>query len=193
MREYVLTLLGSFLEGRNPREKFYILTGVGGNGKSKLIELLSMAFGGYCARVPTQLFTEKRGSSSAASPQVLALRGIRLSTAQETEENEKFNIAVVKEWSGGDDLVGRQLYSGEMIQFKPQFKQLFCCNDKPILPPDDGGIWRRVVVIDFIARFVDNPDPDNPYEFVRDYQLSDKFAYWKQAFMYILIQEIWIN
>ena len=38
LRDYVLILLSSFLEGRNHEEKFYFWTGTGGNGKSKLLE-----------------------------------------------------------------------------------------------------------------------------------------------------------
>jgi P4 family phage/plasmid primase-like protien len=188
VKEYMLTMLGSLLEGRNSEEKFYIWTGVGGNGKSKLIELLNMTLGDYCARVPTQLFTQKRGSASQPNPELVRLRGVRAANSQETEESEKFNIAVLKEWCGGDNIICRGLFSNDMIEYKPQFKQIFCCNDKPILPSDDTGIWRRIIVIDFLSRFVDNPDPNNPYEHKRDYQLSDKFHSMKQAFIYILLQ-----
>ena len=36
VREYVLTLLGSFLTGKTSNEKFHIWTGCGGNGKSRV-------------------------------------------------------------------------------------------------------------------------------------------------------------
>ena len=43
LKEYALLLFSSFLQGTNPEEKFHVFTGVGGNGKSKLIELFEMA------------------------------------------------------------------------------------------------------------------------------------------------------
>jgi P4 family phage/plasmid primase-like protien len=187
VREFVLTILGSIMEGRNPHEKFFIWTGVGGNGKSKLLELFELSAGKYAAKVPVTVFTQKRAASNAATPEIARLRGVRLTSSQETEESEKFNISVVKDWSGNDTQLARPLF-GDPFEFKPQFKQIFCCNDKPLLPPDDGGIWRRIVVIDFPSRFVENPDPSNPFEFKRDYRLAEKFQQWKGPFMWIILQ-----
>ena len=188
LREYILMVLATMLEGRNPHEKFYIWTGVGGNGKSKLLELFELSLGQYAAKVPASLFTKQSGHSSQASPEIARLYGVRAVSSQETEGgDEKFNISVVKNLTGGDKLVVRSLYK-DFIEFKPQFKQIFCCNDKPILPPDEPSIWRRIVLIPFMSRFVDNPDPNNPYEFKRDYRLSEKLSEWKEAFMFILLE-----
>ena len=88
--------------------------------------------------------------------------------------------------TGGDRITCRQMYC-EPFDFKPQFKMVFCCNKLPPLPPDDEGIWRRISVVEFKSRFTNNPDPSNPYEFKRDYNLTDKLAMWKEAFMYIIL------
>jgi P4 family phage/plasmid primase-like protien len=188
VRDYVFILLSSFLEGRNPNEKFHIWTGVGGNGKSKLLELFELAFGRYTAKIPVTVLTQKnRSSSSAANPEVSRLKGIRTVSTQEPEENERFNTGIVKDWTGGDKITCRPLY-GEQFDFKPQFKMVFCCNHLPSMPPDDEGIWRRISVIDFKSRFVDNPDPSNPREFKKDVHLTEKLYAWKEAFMYILLE-----
>lgn len=185
---YVLILLSSFLEGRNPNEKFHIWTGVGGNGKSKLLELFELAFGKYTAKIPVTVLTQKtRSSSSAANPEVSRLVGKRTVSTQEPEENERFNVGIMKDWTGGDRITCRPLY-GEQFDFKPQFKMIFCCNHLPSLPPDDEGTWRRVSVIEFKSRFVDRPDPTNKYEFKKDTYLTEKLYQWKEAFMYILIE-----
>ena len=55
VREYVLTLLGSFLHGSNKNERFNIWTGTGGNGKSKLIELFEKSIGDYNCKLPISL------------------------------------------------------------------------------------------------------------------------------------------
>ena len=57
IREYILTLLASFLNGSTKSEKFHFWTGTGGNGKSKLVELFEMAFGDYCCKLPVKLLT----------------------------------------------------------------------------------------------------------------------------------------
>lgn len=188
LRDYVLILLSSFLEGRNPNEKFHIWTGSGGNGKSKLLELFEYAFGQYTAKIPVTLLTQKtRASSSAANPEVARLKGIRFVSAQEPEEGEKLNVGIMKEWTGGDRITCRALYKNP-FDFKPQFKMVFCCNRKPALPPGDEGTWRRISVLAFLARFCANPDPNKPNEFKQDPYLTDKLVKWKEAFMYILLE-----
>jgi phage/plasmid-associated DNA primase len=59
----------------------------------------------------------------------------------------------------------------------------------PELPPDDEGTWRRISVVEFMSRFVDKPNPNNPNEFKRDRHLTEKLDLWKEAFMYILLEE----
>ena len=51
---------------------------------------------------------------------------------------------------------------------------------------NDGGIWRRVKVVEFASRFVDDPDPENPNEFKRDYDLNKKLTHWGEPFFWIL-------
>jgi P4 family phage/plasmid primase-like protien len=188
VRNYALVLLSSFLPGENPEEKIHIWSGVGGNGKSKLMELFEHAFGKYTAKVNISVFTQKiKANSSAPNPEVARLKGIRLASTQEPEENEKFNVGLMKEWSGGDRITCRGLHQ-DPFDFKPQFKIVCSCNHKPALPPDDDGTWRRISNMEFESRFVDNPDPNNPYEFPRDNKLSHKLYIWRHAFMYLLIR-----
>ena len=66
VRDYMYTLLSSFLHGRVKEQKFHIWTGCGGNGKSKLIELFRMAFGEYCCTA-VSLITQKRNRAESAS------------------------------------------------------------------------------------------------------------------------------
>lgn len=188
VRDYVLILLASFLEGRNPNEKFHIWTGMGGNGKSKLLELFELAFGRYGAKIPVSLLTEKaRTASSAANPEIARLKGVRCASAQEPSDDVGLNTGIVKDLTGGDKIPCRALYS-EPFDFKPQFKIIFCCNNLPKISADDDGIWRRISVTEFKCRFIDNPDPHNPFEFPRDRHLTEKLQVWKEAFMYILLQ-----
>ena len=187
VREYVLLLLSSFLQGQNPSEKFHIWTGSGGNGKSKLLELFEMAFGDYCVKFPVTLLTGKRAASSAAQPELRRTKGKRFGSFQEPDDESKINVGLMKELTGGDKILVRDLYE-KPIEFKPQFKLILCCNKLPKVPPDDEAVWRRLEVVEFIAKFVSNPDPSNPYEFPRDEYLSQKLVSWKEAFMAILLQ-----
>lgn len=187
VREYVLTLLGSFIWGRTLNEKFHIWTGCGGNGKSKLIELFEYCFGDYCVKLPVKLLTESRGRAEGPNPTLVRTRGKRFACLQEPDKYEEINVGLMKELTGGDTIIARAL-NKDPIEFKPQFKMVMTCNDLPRVSSNDRGTWRRISVVDFPSKFVDEPDPDEPYEFKIDDELDLKLKQWPEAFMFILIQ-----
>lgn len=187
MREYLLLLLSSYLQGHTSDEKFHIWTGSGANGKSKIVELFESCFGDYCIKFPITLLTQKRASSNSANPEVARSKGKRFGTFQEPDENAQINVGYMKELSGGDKITARALFK-EPIDFKPQFKLLLICNHLPKIPSNDGGTWRRLRVFEFKSKFVDNPDEKKSFEFKKDYNLSQKLVKWKECFMYMLIQ-----
>jgi P4 family phage/plasmid primase-like protien len=186
IRDYVMTVLASFLNGNIKEERFHIWTGVGSNGKSKIIELFESAFGEYCCKFPITLLTQKRAASNAASSEVARSKGKRFACLQEPSEDEKLNIGLMKELTGGDKIMARALFK-EPIEFKPQFKMILTCNHLPNVPSDDGGTWRRIRVVEFTSKFKENPDPTRENEFLADTELSSKFDDWKEHFMAMLI------
>ena len=184
VRTYVLILLASFLEGRNPHEKFHIWTGVGDNGKSKLLELFELAFGKYTAKRNFTFLTRKIKNPDFEFARLKSIRALQI---VEQGETESINIGLMKELTGGDRLP-YYLPDCDPVYFKPQFKMIYYCKQLPSLPLDDYGVWRRVRVTEFKGRFVNNPDPKNPYEFKKDPYLSQKLFTWKEAFMFILLE-----
>ena len=160
VRQYVLKHFATCLSGYTRSEKFHIWTGSGGNGKSKLIELFEDIMGDYATGLPVTLITQKRKNNGAPDPSLATTQGVRFCSIQEPGDKAEINVGIMKELTGGDKIKARELYKMP-IEFKPQFKLVLCCNKLPKLPPDDGGTWRRVRVIHFGSRFVDNPNPDN--------------------------------
>jgi len=185
-RRYFWKFLASCLQGFNTDEKFHVLTGSGGNGKSKVIELLEMAYGQYCFKMPITLITSKRSQTGQATPELMMGKKARFGSMQEPDEGAKINTGLMKELSGNDKMFLRGLYStGE--EFKPQFSLALLCNNKPKMTSDDDGTWRRMVVLDFIARFVEGT-PNGPYEFKRNTDLVHNFPYWAPWFFVMLTQ-----
>ena len=184
--EYLLTSLSSYLDGQITHEKFIIWTGTGSNGKSLLVLFFEQIFGDYCTKLPISLLTRSRASSSAASPEIAKTLGKRFCVMQEPEENDKINVGLMKEITGGDKIEARGLYQ-EPVVFKPQFKLLLTCNELPTIPSNDGGTWRRLRVLPFLSEFVDDPVKDN--QFKKDPHLIEKLkqAEYGEAFMSILI------
>lgn len=185
VREYVLKLFASFLSGHTKEQKFYIWTGSGSNSKSCLVEFFESAFGDYCCKFPITLLTQKRAASNAATSELARAKGRRFASLQEPSNDEQINIGLMKELSGGDKIFARALYS-EPIEFKPQFKMILLCNHLPKVPSDDGGTWRRIRVVEFKSKFVDNPSAEN--EFPIDKDLPERMQQWRAHFMSMLLQ-----
>ena len=187
IKEYVMLLLSSFLNGSIKEERFHIWTGTGANGKSKLIDLFEQSFGEYCCKFPITLLTQKRAASNAATSELARAKGKRFACLQEPAEDEKLNIGLMKELTGGDKIMARLIYK-EPIEFKPQFKMILTCNHLPNVPSDDGGTWRRLRVVEFTSKFTDNPNPENENEFPIDMEISKHFEDWREHFMSMLIE-----
>ena len=189
VRKYVMRFLSSCLSGEVCEEKFYFWTGSGGNGKSKIIELLDHSMGDYSKTLDVAFLTTKRGSASNASPEVETIKHARFISCSEPEEDDKIYVGKLKQITGGDKLTTRGLYK-ETTEFKPQFKIILMCNELPKLAGQDGGTWRRIEVVNFISRFRKDPHPteNDPHEFHADLKLSKKFDRWKVVFMIKLLK-----
>ena len=114
------------------------------------------------------------------------MKGPRCGVYQEPGIEEELNIGIFKELSGNDTFMVRGLYQ-DPIEVKPQLKSFMACNDKPIINSDDGGTWRRLRVIDFNSKFVENPNPDDPTEFLLDDTIKSQLPQWAGAFSSYLI------
>lgn len=186
MLDYLLKILGKSLIGK-PDEEFFIFTGANGaNGKSTLINLLEKTFGDYSTGIDVSLITNKRTASSSATPDIVRLKGKRLLTFQEPESNDKLRTGLLKQFTGGDTIIARGLYE-DPVTFKLQATMIMCCNDLPDLMSIDGGTMRRIKVVEFTSRFIDNPNPKKKNEYKRDKNLQEKMNIWYPYFMNILI------
>jgi len=188
VKEYTLKFLAKCLSGENRDEGFYIWTGTGGNGKSKLIDLVSMCMGQYACNMPISLLTQKRKASGAASPEMAVTLGKRLCVMQEPDVNETLNVGQMKEITGNDKISARGLYK-EPFEFTPQFKLICMCNDLPNIPSNDDGTWRRLEVVDFISRFVDSEDEVNEslHRYQKDKGIKNKIPMWVIPFYAMLL------
>jgi P4 family phage/plasmid primase-like protien len=186
VREYLLRLLGSYLNGNIREERFHVWTGCGANGKSLTVDLFERALGDYCCKLPVSLLTQKRAASNAATSEIARLKGRRFACLQEPGNDETLNVGLMKELTGGDRIMARQLYH-EPIEFRSYARLALICNNLPTIPSTDGGSWRRIRLIEFLSTFKQCPDPSNPYEFPLNTRLSDRLDAWAPYMMALLI------
>jgi len=184
VRHYMFICLASYLEGYNREEKFHIWTGVGGNGKSKLLALFELAYGAYTFKLPINLLTQKRSQAGQATPELLMGIGKRFGSFQEPDEGAKINTGLMKEFSGNDKIYVRAMYAEGSIT-KPMWSAVLMCNHKPKITADDDGTWRRFVIIEFLAKFVDGK-PRGKFEFPKNIHLDQQFPEWAPYFFALL-------
>ena len=189
VREYFLAYLATSLSGCNEAQKFHILTGTGSNGKSMLMNLMSTAMGDYACKAPISLLTQARNKSAAAAPELVRMKGRRFVTMQEPDEQVPLNTGLMKELASSEKITARDLYAGskQMLDFDLQARFNLACNEKPKINTQDGGPWRRLVVVNFVSKFV--ADPRLPHEkpidesFVQKSQSKE----WAEAFLSYLV------
>jgi P4 family phage/plasmid primase-like protien len=184
MRDYLLLKLSSFLEGIQRDQKFEIWTGTGANGKGRILKLVIDALGDYACTIPITLLTKPRSDSNSVTPALAMTKGKRCCIFQEPENDDKIYVGHMKNITGGDKLMARSLYS-DPVEFYPQFKTILACNKLPDIPSADGGTWRRIRVVPFETKFVDNPTEPNHRKKINN--IDDLIDEWKSAFLSILI------
>lgn len=186
VREYFIKHLASNLFGGNTAQKFHILTGSGSNGKSMIMNLMTKTMGDYACTVPISLFTQKRKSSGSAAPEVARLKGRRFVTMQEPDEAIALNTGLMKEISSGEKMYARDLFESG-TEFEVLAKFHLACNEKPKINTTDGGTWRRLVVINFLSKFVQNPSAANEYPLDESIQFSVNTEEWATPFLSYLV------
>lgn len=189
LREYVLTLLSSCLEGANKEQRFYVMQGVGSNGKSMIEILMEKTFGDYGTSMSTTVMTRKRPDSSAANPDIITVKCKRYIHMGEPDDNEKINTSVMKQYTGGDRVPARGLFS-DQEKILISGKIFMSCNDLPPVSKMDNGTWRRLRVIPHVSIFKDPGDASidpsrNIYE--KDLDLENKLTHWRTAFLSLLV------
>jgi P4 family phage/plasmid primase-like protien len=190
LRAYVLRLLASCLEGCNREQCYYTFIGHGGNGKSKLMDLVRLAFGDYYSTLQTTVLTRKRPDSGAANPEIMVIKNKRFISMAEPDEKEPINTSRMKQLSGEDIIEARGLFQ-DQEKFKVTGKMIMCCNKLPPVHSMDNGTWRRIRVVPFESKFVAADDPDfkagKANVHLRDAELDNKLRLWREVFLSWLV------
>jgi P4 family phage/plasmid primase-like protien len=159
----------------NTYESAYIYIGNGGNGKG-LISGLDKALGDYVMTSENTFITSafKQGS---ANPTLASAKGVRVLYVSEPAECDEFgkevsiNTPFLKLITGKDDITTRNIYQGN-ITYKPLFTPFVLCNKTPNIKKVDGGIKRRIKMVQYKLDFVSKPEKENQRQV--DTTLKDK-------------------
>lgn len=130
-------------------QKFLFQYGSGANGKSVLSDLMGRLLGDYSTSVKIESLTGRnRRGGGDATPDLMPLVGARSARASEPEEGERLQEGMIKEMTGGEKMLVRNLHA-DFIEVRPHFKLTISGNHKPDIRGTDDGIWRRVLLVPF--------------------------------------------
>jgi P4 family phage/plasmid primase-like protien len=186
-RKYILNTLSLCLLGLNILEEFYIWIGTGSNGKGVLSSLLSKMLGGYYDSMDVEYLVKSNTQRTGADPVMARKKGVRGVITTELEKESKLREGKLKELTGRDEIQVRDLYKSS-FNYIPVFKIFIQTNKKPEIDGTDLGLKRRLRLIHFPSKFVDNPKAPNEYKI--DRSLKDDFQDYDMllSFFDILLQ-----
>lgn len=171
---FIQRYFGYTLTGSGKEHRFLVLYGIGRNGKGILVSTFQHVLGEFCRPIASELLLEQRAprSSAAPSPDLMALKGIRLAVASETDAGRAFSASRVKLLSGGDQITARNPHDKADTIFKPSHNLMLLTNHKPKAPASDTAFWSRCLLLNFPVVFCENPKKPNERPIDRDLAVS---------------------
>jgi len=187
--KYFLHKLAYTLTGNKTRQEVNIHTGLGGNGKSLIFDLLKKTLGDYYAVMSPDYFVNYEKGTDRANSQLVATKGKRIVVVSEPPESSKLQVNKLKMLSGNELIKTRDL-NEKAIEFYPQYFIHMLTNDIPKLSSVDGGIERRLKIIEYPFEFKDKDeyDPNNKNHRIKDQNLGKEINSLYMAFFHLLTQ-----
>lgn len=145
--DYLQKCIGYSLSGSIREQCAFFIYGMGNNGKSTFLDIVSDLMGTYSSNVQPETIMLRRNDGGANSD-IARLKSARFVTSVEPNEGMRLNEGLVKQLTGGDKVTCRFLY-GEEFEYTPEFKIWIGTNHKPTIRGTDVGIWRRIRLIPF--------------------------------------------
>jgi putative DNA primase/helicase len=143
---FLQQIAGYALTGSVQEHALFFLYGKGRNGKGVYLNTLSKILSEYAQTAPMETFVVTQGSRHPT--ELAGLRGARLVTSQETEENQRWAESKIKNLTGGDPISARFMHQ-DFFEFDPAFKLFIAGNHKPALRGVDEAIKSRMNLVPF--------------------------------------------
>lgn len=179
--------------------KFYVLWGVGHNGKGMLKEFimeLSKGPEGFDSRAKNllQSFWSFRGNSQQgsenASPESHELQNKSFLYTDDISP-VPLDTNKLKRVVGAEEQSGRGLY-GKPVDIKPRGKVMWTTNFPPLGPGEDNAYWERCILVKMRTKYVPlslGVDPKK-YRFEKNHARYLSLLEYKDAFFTVCVQEL---
>lgn len=144
VQSFLGLLSGYALTGDVGEHILPIHCGKGRNGKGVFTNTRLFVMGDYAKQIPTELLMMKKGDAHPTEKTVLF--GCRFAAAVESEEGRSMNVALVKQFTGGDKVSARRMRE-DYWEFAPVHKLELSTNHRPVIRETADAIWERVQLI----------------------------------------------
>jgi len=147
IRSFLQRWFGYCLTGSTSEQCLLIFHGVGGNGKSVLINTITHILGDYAVTFEMDVFSDKYNDKTDLIK--AQMKGARLVSAVETRRQDvRLNEGLIKRLTGGDEVTARILY-GMPFRYIPTYKVVLSLNHAPIIGDTSHSMWRRIWKVPF--------------------------------------------
>lgn len=174
LSDFLQRWFGYCATGSVREHKMAVMYGMGRNGKSTLLDLISGILGSYAGVAAPGLLMD--GGHDRHPTEIADLAGRRMMTVNETSEGGILREGFVKQATGGDSLKARHMRS-DFFEFQPTHKLQLLTNHKPVIKGQDVGIWSRLMLIPFKARFGTAEEIEaGAAQYPIDHKITEKLA-----------------
>jgi putative DNA primase/helicase len=153
VRAFLQRSVGYALTDNVSERCFWILHGIGRNGKGTFLDTIRAVLGDYAATAAASVLMAKE--RNGMQNDVAVLRGARFVAASESDDGARIAEALVKSLAGGNDVITARLMYAEFFSFMPTFKIFLATNHKPRITGTDDAIWDRVRLVPFTVRIAE--------------------------------------
>jgi phage/plasmid-associated DNA primase len=163
-KDFILDLYSTSLNGANKEQNAILLTGDGCNAKTTCLELITSSYGKYAVSISPELFMQPMKANG--NSELYKIKGKRIIISNEAEESNgnKLQSSLLKR-------LGEEATPNNKFPVCDKYEKSINISDRPLVNialnklPDlssvDGGIARRIKVIEFLVKFKENPDINN--------------------------------
>ncbi len=156
---YLQRAVGVSMCGNGPKNKLFICHGMGANGKSTFIGLISRILGSYCVNIRVKALLET-GGFDQIPVDIARLAGARMCTMAEPSAGDQLASGIVKELLGEAVMTARFMRK-DPFTFTPCCSPWLSCNHKLIVRDNSDGTWRRMSLLAWGHRFEERDQIEN--------------------------------
>jgi hypothetical protein len=196
---FIMCYLASSLDGRPKKPIYMIWPGFGSNGKSIILKFMTAILGftndhGYSTVVSISRFIKPKdgrvtkAEGSGPDTEGASMRDARLIYSTESNPGDCLHATNIKRYTSDDVSNNDKFEKQKMFRIHGNF--IFATNHELKCEDLDHGIWRRLMRLVFKVLFIEDPDPNDPYQKKLDPRIESEWVRdpaYQEAFFAILL------